>query len=207
MIAKQTTLGAVAWALALGLAAGVSTDAMAGPPDPRPGATAPVREQNTDADGWIRVHEQGVADVNVTNDILDVNLTNDAIEVNGTVSVDNFPSEVDVNVVGGSVETSVAPATAAFSHLFIMGADTQEAMSFGPIDATTIHVSTTADDEAFVSIGSPLGATLFFVDLDGDKIAPAVTHSFFQPVPLDHVEVRCLNESADCGVQVTVIGD
>jgi hypothetical protein len=38
----------------------------------------PVREQNTDANGNIKVHEQGTANVNVTNP---------SIAVNGTVSV------------------------------------------------------------------------------------------------------------------------
>jgi len=33
------------------------------PPDPTPGATKPVREQNLDADGWIAVHEQGTVEV------------------------------------------------------------------------------------------------------------------------------------------------
>ena len=46
------------------------------PPDPHPGATGPVREQNVDGSGYIAVHEQGVAAVDITNSELDVNVTN-----------------------------------------------------------------------------------------------------------------------------------
>ena len=49
------------------------------PPDPTPGATKPVREQNLDANDWIAVHEQGEADVNIVNDqAIDVNVTGGA---------------------------------------------------------------------------------------------------------------------------------
>src|SRR3989442_15590803 len=62
----------------------LSGSAGAAPPPPGP---QQVREQNLDASGFIRVHEQGMA--NVT----------------GTVNVGNLPVVQDVNVVrGGPVE-------------------------------------------------------------------------------------------------------
>ncbi len=49
-----------------------------------------VRETNVDANGDIRVHEQGTANVNVTND---------TVPVTGTVDVGNLPAVQDVNVL------------------------------------------------------------------------------------------------------------
>ncbi len=49
-----------------------------------------VREQNLDASGFIRVHEQGTANVNVTNG---------SLPVSGTVDVGNLPTVQDVNVL------------------------------------------------------------------------------------------------------------
>ena len=48
-----------------------------------PPETQLVEEQNVDANDFIRVHEQGVADVNVTNATL---------PVSGTVNVGNLPA-------------------------------------------------------------------------------------------------------------------
>jgi len=50
---------------------------------PQPPQVQPVREQNLDAGGYIRVHEQGTANVNVTNG---------SLPVSGTVNVGNFPA-------------------------------------------------------------------------------------------------------------------
>jgi len=50
---------------------------------PQPTQVQPVREQNLDAGGYIRVHEQGTANVNVTNG---------SLPVSGTVNVGNFPA-------------------------------------------------------------------------------------------------------------------
>jgi hypothetical protein len=49
-----------------------------------------VREQNLDASGFIRTHEQGTANVNVTNG---------SLPVAGTVNVGNLPAVQNVNVV------------------------------------------------------------------------------------------------------------
>ncbi|MBI1885186.1 MAG: hypothetical protein HYS09_02545 [Chloroflexi bacterium] len=57
---------------------------------PPPPPETPVREQNLDGSGRIRVHEQGTADVNVTNA---------SLPVTGTLDVGNLPSVQDVNVL------------------------------------------------------------------------------------------------------------
>ena len=85
---KLTTLAVVTLALgiALGFVVSRSLDgsASAAPPPP---ADTKVREQNLDGSGFIRVHEQGTA--NVT----------------GTVDVGNLPAVQDVNVVSATPQT------------------------------------------------------------------------------------------------------
>lgn len=80
--------------LALGIVLGLALRdtvfvAEAKPPEPEP-QIQPVEEQNVDANGYIAVHEQRVADVNVTNA---------SLPVSGTVEVGNVPAVQDVNVV------------------------------------------------------------------------------------------------------------
>ena len=83
-------IAATAFALIAGinlgflLSRGLDGSASAAPP------TQAVEEQNLDGSGFIRVHEQGVADVNVTNP---------SLPVSGTVDVGNLPAVQDVNVV------------------------------------------------------------------------------------------------------------
>ena len=81
-----------------------------------------VTEQNVDGDGYIAVHEQGVADVNVTNGSLDVgvvfpeeqnvNVTNGSLTVNdgaGSISVDDNGASLTVD---GTVNVANLPGAA-----------------------------------------------------------------------------------------------
>ena len=71
----------------------LSGTAGAAPPPPGP---QQVREQNLDASGFIRVHEQGTANVN---------LTNASVPVSGTVNVGNLRAVQDVNVISQASES------------------------------------------------------------------------------------------------------
>jgi hypothetical protein len=97
-------------ALAIVLALRAATSA-AGPP-----GGLNVTEQNVDQSGSIRVHEQGTANVNVTNSSLpvtvqnapavqDVRVTNSPLGVSGTVDVGNLPLDET-----GAVRVTVAAA-------------------------------------------------------------------------------------------------
>ncbi|MBE0616884.1 MAG: hypothetical protein IH608_03000, partial [Proteobacteria bacterium] len=107
------------------------------PPDPRPGASMPTREQNYDANGYIAVHEQGVAAVNVTGGQIDANITNSTLDVTGAVEVTNLPAVQDVNVVGGPVEVR-HPAVTAGQGLrdSVAAGDTHTIRLESPIYAT-----------------------------------------------------------------------
>jgi hypothetical protein len=108
----------IAASLAIVVGAGSHATA-AGPP-----GGLNVREQNVDGSGAIRVHEQGTANVNVTNSSLpvavqnlpgiqDVRVTNSPLGVNGTVNVGNLPLDAS-----GAVRVT---APLAAGQAFLMG--------------------------------------------------------------------------------------
>ena len=98
---------ATAVALIAGIALGfVASRGLDGAASAAPAETK-VREQNLDGSGLIRVHEQGTANVNVTNT---------SVPVSGTVDVGNLPSVQDVSVV------SMPPADAGpFEYKNVIG--------------------------------------------------------------------------------------
>ena len=177
-------------------------------PEPTPGPSMPIREQNLDANGLIRVHEQGVADVNVTNTPLPVDITNSTLEVTGTVSVDNFPSQQDVFVTGGTWEPIVTLKRVQRLESFSLIADPGEAdsMTFSQIDATNVFISsgTFDNDEVSVRVEGPLGLVYRIDDRAGDSFtfAQALTH----PIPIHQVSMVCHNESSSCNLAVSIAG-
>ena len=91
------------------------------PPDPTPGATKPVREQNLDANDWIAVHEQGTANVEVQNDEtnpipVDIQGTVETEITGGEVEVLN---EVTVRMADGEVVTVKDGSTSASKSFFL----------------------------------------------------------------------------------------
>src|SRR3972149_2735320 len=79
IIAAATAFALIAgMALGFAVSQGLDGSASAAPPPP---ADTKVREQNLDGGGFIKVHEQGTANVS------------------GTVDVGNLPAVQDVNVV------------------------------------------------------------------------------------------------------------
>ena len=190
-------------------------------PDPNlPNPPLAVRDANVDGNDWIRVHEQGVAsvdiidteelDVHVTGGQVDTTVTGGSITVDNTVSnavpvtVENQPVEQDVYVNGG--EMSVV--TTAYSNQFSIAAGdpaVEHTFSGGPIYATTIHAAD-GDDEAYIEFYSPLtgGRVFAFWDPSGEFIEH--THSFTYPIPISGYRAACANESEACGFRITVIG-
>jgi len=199
---KRTIL--VVSILLMATVAGGAGTVFAEPPDPSPGATKPVREQNLDADGLIRVHEQGVADVNVTNDPLNVNVSNDELNVSGEVEVSNFPATQDVNVVGGSV--ALPPVTTIWSTPlsidFIPAGGTVD-YDVPLMNAVTVSMAETTD-EFDVIVGGPLGVPLTIES--EDQAQETYFYAFEYPVPVDFVSILCFNESDDCTIDVTITG-
>lgn len=220
MIRARTSLLAALAALALVAAlGGVGTAAQ----NPGPGPTKPVAEQNLDENGWIRVHEQGVASVDVTNDNLDVTLANDEINVNVTnpvlgvsgtvdvgnfpaqqnVAVQNFPSTQDVNVVGGS--TGPQPASAVRQVVFSLDPGESQTQTFPTIDVSSVVISS-GDEEYQLFASTPLwnGDILLAFEPDGDN--PSRHFTFPQPLPLNGLNLYCANESEHCPIYILLIG-
>lgn len=116
-----------------------------------------VREQNLDANGLIRVHEQGTA--NVT----------------GTVDVGNMPAVQDVNVVsmptsqGRLIEVGTLPAPANGSVQFPVVdvrdcsqssamAETAQIPEGGAVEFTNLSVSTDGTNMFFTGFGGGVGS-------------------------------------------------
>ena len=168
-------------------------------PDPRPGATQPVREQNLDAAGAIRVHEQGVADVSVTND---------SLAVVGTVDVANFPTKFDVNVTGGKVAITATPAEGVFVDAYNVAEDTTiEVPLPSTLTAWTLHAHSHDNSEVVVEFLR----FLFQIFTMGNEHFGALGDGKFvtltKPVELDGLRIRCSNSLTSCNVRVTIIGE
>ena len=175
--------------------------------DPHPGPSQPVREQNLDASGAIRVHETGTANVNVTNG---------SLTVTGTVSVGNsslgvnvLGGSLDANITGGSVTAKVSPASGAYYRAFVTPVGEFESDSFATINASAIHAHSSTDSKIHVRFLSPLGGSTGLISLGttGDALlTKGEVITFPQPLPINGVWVNCGNISTDCSVEVAVIG-
>lgn len=183
-------------------------------PDPNvPNPPLQVLEHNVDGNGWIAVHEQGTADVEIVGSTeLDVNVTNDTIDVSGsTVEVSNFPDPQNV-AVQGIVNTSIVPADAAELPSFSVDAGETAIVDFATINATTIvlwdnSVTGDNDPEFQLSIRSPLtgGGRLFKYAYD-EGLNSIDVRSFTHPIPVSGIEIWCKNESLACTLDVAIIG-
>jgi hypothetical protein len=201
------------------LGSGVTIMLMSGvsaQPEPTPGPSQPVRERNLDVNGLIRVHEQGTANVNVANSQL---------TVSGTVSVDNFPTSInvgnfpqvqDVNVTGGAVSAEPSPATIGFSHDVCADAGQVETVQLSTvINATDLTITAFANTEFALHFKSPIttfgsgfagiGRSVFsHQNHDGDNFS--MHHAFTRPVPINAVVIHCTNESDICCTLVDIVG-
>ncbi len=197
----------------------------AGKPDPNvPNPPLQVLEHNVDANGWIAVHEQGTAsvdiidseelDVHVTGGQIDATITGGNVDVSGsTVSVDNFPATQDVNVTGGMIDALIPPAsTVALPSFSGLEAGDSAIVDFATVFATTIviwdsSVTGDGDPEFQLDIRSPLngGGTIFQYSYD-ESLYTTDMRSFTHPIPVSGVEVWCKNESDNCTIGVAVIG-
>jgi len=200
---KNSLIAFVGLTALIGIIAAVTPNISRGQaPDPRPGATQPVREQNLDAGGAIRVHEQGTANVNVTNESLAVQVGNSSLDVNVQ------GGSVDANITGGSVQTTVPPATVA--HCDIVGGDpeSEHDLSFPTINATAIRAHSSNDSEVLIGFKSPL-SNLSLVILGNTHFAAlgkGEMTTFTHPVPINGAHITCSNSSSSCLVSFCVVG-
>jgi hypothetical protein len=139
----------------------------------------PVREQNTDANGNIKVHEQSTANINVTN--------TSAIPVHeqGTAnaSITAFPQATTVHEDGAQ-----------------LSGGSQKVDTFATINASTI-VLMAAESTADFEVAAPTGFVEFF------EIVPSgstVTIPLNETVPVDEIIAGC---NSDCRVDWTLVGN
>ena len=168
----------------------LTSNLSAQPPNPPPPPPIKVLEQNLDAQGFIRVHEQGTSRV-----------TGTVAVSGGSIAVTNFPS---------TLMAHPAPVVGALAFHFNVDTTLQE--PFATINATAIHISAGAA-EAEVWFQSPLsGLTLsgipnVLLRYDGTNGSLRNFNATFpQPVPLNGMRIICLNESFTCSLTIAVIG-
>jgi hypothetical protein len=203
-----------------------------GPPDPTPGATKPVREQNLDGNEWIAVHEQGTAkvevqgvadvyvtggeiDAYVTGGQIDANITGGEVEINNTpsnpvpVNVENLPDEQDVYVAAGIMSTPTREYYYTWNLEHRQGdSDADEAgphwFTGGPILASLIHFSA-GEDEVVVTLQTPTGAYITYDNENADNGNHSI--SLMYPIMIKGIRwIQCFNESEDCNVSIAVFG-
>ena len=194
-------------------------------PDPTPGATSKIREQNLDPDGLIRVHEQGTADVNVTNS---------SLNVEGSMSVENFPSSFEVSNFPSIQQVEVVSDGLPFVRLdsmlygyrahFVLQPDEIGTRDFESLMYATSVISEDFLDEVLVEVKSPVivqgddGVLADLADEGGTPYLWVPVHhdqgggqelrhlTFMNPLRVNGVRARCLNESEVCQVNVVVLG-
>jgi hypothetical protein len=184
---------AIAGLAVLAFAAGsLLTSNLSAQPPNSPPPPLKVLEQNLDANGFIKVHEQGTANVSGTVAVS-----------GGSITVSNFPSMLNLH-------PAAVIGALTFEFDIADGADVVEA--FPTINTTAIHISA-IDDEIQVIFQSALSniivagtpnALFRFAGLDGEL--ESFTQTLTQPVPLNGVRIFCQNEELNCGVMVSLIG-
>lgn len=172
----QTYLAVAAFlGFAFSLAAGVG-------PNPTPPGQQ-VREQNLDENGNIRVHEQGTADVNVTNRSL---------------------------LVSGTVRATIPPATTSFTQGFSILQFRDDSAIFPTINAPAINIP--CPDKAQLYFKSPIAPSGFgqgaFILGSANSVSfdNGETVVLTQPVPINGVEVFCYGPNPSCFARVSVLG-
>ena len=135
-----------------------------------------VREQNLDGSGFIRAHEQGTANVNVTNG---------SLPVSGTVNVGNFPAAAQGRLISLGTQSG---ATVDFPPVNV--SDCSQASIFARLGATAGSVAVARNTNA-----SPDGASLVQLSLAGEAstgdVAGVPTASLIDvPMTLPFLGVR-----------------
>lgn len=133
-----------------------------------------VNEQNLDGSGYIAVHEQGVADVNVTNASLDVAVEFPALQdvnvTNGSLAVDDGAGALSVDDNGGSLtvdgEVTVTNLPTSAASFFGNTGLLQINDLTDPIQRTTPDGTIT---DIVVSIGSNGSPRCYFEISSGDR--------------------------------------
>lgn len=139
-----------------------------------------VHEQNLDADGNIKVHEQGTVDVAITNSALDVTL------------------DEPVEVTGG-------PEPFAVSDEFLWERSTWDTRSktfSEDVFATVIHLAERNGNYAELTMWDDGVRVARFMFGPGTPVSIALPH----PIQFDEVEANCFTSTVVCVGQVSVVG-
>jgi len=182
----------------------------------------PTREQNLDAGGNVKVHEQGTADVNVTNS---------ALQISGTPAVKIDPSGNTVNLGStdsgkldtanthlSNIETSVGHLQFNGSGALKVDTGATGSSDLTPTDRGFAYVSglfTVSSDHSVTNAVGPYVHAVTIARIDGScaltlgpalmLIPPAVgLYEFAHPVAATDFTITGLG--GDCHVSYSVVG-
>ena len=181
----------------------LAANVLAVAPDPNvPNPPLTTMEANVDENGWIAVHEQGEADVNIVNEeAIDVNVTGGTVDAEITGGEVEVTNEVTVKLADDevvSVEVVANSSTYADRHNFYLdyGDNWYERITLpgSPVELTHVSCSATSTAvDATHSLSVLLYAGFYYEDMDRAefaKIAPDGVcgpffgeHANFEPIP------------------------
>jgi hypothetical protein len=182
-IAVALGLGSTVLRSPLAEAASPFTDVIVGNSSSNP---VPVAEQNVDANGDLKVHEQGTAAVSIQNTDSNGNVK---VHEEGTANtaVTAYPQARNVHFEGGALESANS-----------FEIDDQ----FAEINASTIVLSNLADGcQVNFQVGDPNGFVVFDVEVPAFQ---TITIPLPETVPINRVIARSLG--APCEANWTIVG-
>jgi len=170
------------------------------------GGSAPVTEQNVDANGFIRVHEQGTVPVTGTLSISSsantVNLgssDHNLLDSSNThlASIDSQTSKLKFDSDGNLKTTTAHAATnGGCGQPMDVGAGDSTSFNCGPVNASLIVVGG-FDDSARIRFRH-FGFNQLVLAGGGDDGSDEYVIPLSQPIPVDSVSVTCDNFVEDC---------
>lgn len=203
-LSTATTIGL----LLLGMFAGglLTERAEAEPPEPKPGPSTRVLEQNVDEQGLIRVHEQGIAKVDVTNQVLQVEGAVDVDNFPTSLSVNNFPAVQEVEVLG-TVQVIEAPATRVEGATLVAQEGSTDAALVPPLNVSMVALSgLRVGVRATVALESPLNGGTSMTFAFGEDVGTPPFYNLAIPFPVDGLSLSCSEGDDECVVFVTLYG-
>lgn len=183
----------------------VTAPAVGGPGD----GSAPVREQNLDANGAIKVAQQGTTQVSGT-----VTLDGAAQQrlADLAAKVDQLNTQVAaLTGVARNIDSSTArlaaPPPAKVVRLLLVDRDGRDEREFPPMLVSSITIEGGTDEARVWVSDFPLSSNQFPTFTFGSGDALGFRHvTFPQPVSLRSSRLFCANEFDPCQIDVTLVG-
>jgi hypothetical protein len=182
------------------------------------GGSAPVTEQNVDTNGNIKVHEQGVANVNLTSagqgaldnanaHLASIDAQTSKLNFDGSGDLKTAPQGTQtVHVDNSSLATSQPAATKSFGQSVDISAGDQQFIGFGGVVNASLIIVAGADDSVFVDFRNAFGGNILVLRGSGEDGTDQYELPSSQPIATTGVNFDCRNLIEDCKLSFQVVG-